>query len=155
MKCSVCGQESTGLTTFVNAATFKATYICAKCQAEEMAKHIEDPAEIDELIEEYEEMAKKIESIIQRRPEMPEVPPALAAFAMTPLSLYQGIKLSIAELKIRRMELMTAVDSDERLAYELKKSIEAENYEKAAAIRDKVNAKAKQPAPKKRRQSKK
>ena len=44
----------------------------------------------------------------------------------------------IAEYEIRKMELITGLESEERLDYELKKSIEEEDYEKAAEIRDKM-----------------
>lgn len=140
MKCSICRREAKGLTTFVNAANFKATYVCVRCQASNMVQDINDPKEIDTLLDEYREMSERMESVIEKHPEMPQLPPILAALAMTPISVYEGVQFVMAELKVRRMELMTQTDSKERLKYELEKALQAEDYERAALIRDKLNA---------------
>lgn len=142
MKCSQCGQEGHTLTTFVNASSMKASFICARCQAEASAKHITDWQELDRIIGEFEGLAASIEQMIKLHPEMPEVPEALASLAFTPLSMYQDLQTSLAVYKIRRMELMTLADSDERLEYELKKAIEEENYERSAEIRDQLKERA-------------
>ncbi|MFN0035523.1 MAG: hypothetical protein ACKVUS_10675 [Saprospiraceae bacterium] len=143
MKCSNCGQEGQTLTTYINAATGQASYICSKCQAAQAASEVSTPEELDEMISEYEELAEKAERIIKAQPEMPEIPQGLASLAFTPLSLYEGIQSALAELKTRRMELITRASSEERLKYELKKALEEEDYEKSARIRDELAEKQK------------
>ena len=69
---------------------------------------------------------------------MPQVPEALANFVCTPLTEFKNLQYIIAEHEIRKMELITGLESKERLDYELKKSIEQEDYEKAAEIRNKM-----------------
>ena len=62
----------------------------------------------------------------------------MANFGYTPLTEFKTLQYMIAEYEIRKMELITGLESEERLDYELKKSIEEEDYEKAAEIRDKM-----------------
>jgi protein-arginine kinase activator protein McsA len=47
----------------------------------------------------------------------------------------------LAELKSQRMEVLTNMESQSRLQYELKKSLAAEDYKQSALIRDKIAAK--------------
>jgi hypothetical protein len=72
---------------------------------------------------------------------MPDVPESLQQFAFTPLSTYKTVQVILAELKSLRMEALTAEDSETRLKYELKKSLEAEDYNRSAEIRDKLKKK--------------
>jgi hypothetical protein len=95
--------------------------------------------EIDSLIEEVSEQLAILEKIIGKVPKMPAVPGGLAAFAMTPLSVYGTLQDHLAAYKTRRMKLMTEIDSQARLKYELDKAIESENFERAAELNDKLN----------------
>ncbi len=141
MKCSLCGEESEGMLTMFNIATMTPTFLCSKCQAREAVKKIKTIKKVDAQIQEFEELAANYERMISQVPEMPDVPEALAAFAMTPLTAYKGVQYYLAELRARRMEIITQKDSVERLEYELKKSLESEDYEKSAQIRDALNKK--------------
>jgi hypothetical protein len=98
-------------------------------------------AELDASIAEYEAVALKAESFIKDFPEMPDLPPALAQIAFTPMSHYKALQAVLAELKSQRMEVLTNMESQSRLQYELKKSLAAEDYKQSALIRDKIAAK--------------
>lgn len=141
MKCSNCGRDGLTLTTLVNMSTGQTSYLCPDCQAAMTAEQFNTPEELDEMIRGFEDLASRFENLIINTPEMPEVPPEISAFAFTPLSAYQAVQANLAKLKGRRMELLTQAGSEERLNYELKKALEAEDYEKSALLRDELKKK--------------
>jgi hypothetical protein len=104
-----------------------------------MAKSFRSVKKLDKMIAEYEKLAQNMEDIIRSVPEKPKMPKGLEAFAHTPLTAYKDIHIALAELKSRRMELLIMKNGEYRLQYELDKSLEAEDYERSAALRDKLN----------------
>lgn len=138
------------MTAFVNLANLKTEVICDRCQVSRMVKNIRNIKELDEIIADYEELAKKIEDLIEQHPQMPDVPKGLEPYAQTPLTTYRGVQLGLAELKYRRMELLTKDGSEARLKYDIERALENEDYEKAARLRDQLEKKsAKRPRKKK------
>ncbi len=144
-QCSNCGRTDLSLTITFNASTMKRLQMCTVCLHNVgpggVSKRKESLKELDESIATYEDLSQKYESLIKEMPEMPELPDVLEKYAMTPMSAYKSIQAMLAELKSKRMKLMTEMDSEVRLNYELKKSLAQEDYEKSAEIRDKLNTK--------------
>jgi hypothetical protein len=112
------------------------THLCAKCQASNDAGKYTDLKKLEEVIGLWEAQAKDTERLIRRLPAMPDVPSQLAPFAATPLTIFKAIQINLAELKARRMILITQQGSDERLNHELTQAIAAEDFERAAELRD-------------------
>ncbi len=135
-KCSKCGRSDLTLTMFANISTGEKGALCPICMRKDGKRSLED---LDKELKEYEKLEKMYAELIQNSPEMPDVPDALSAYAMTPLSAYRGIQATIAHLKTQRMELITQAGSKERLEYELKQSLENEEFEKAAEIKSKLD----------------
>ena len=131
-KCSKCGRNDLTLTMFANISTGEKGALCPICMRKDTKRTLDD---LDKELKEYEKLEKMYAELIQSSPEMPDVPEELSAFAMTPLTAYRGIQATIAHLKTQKMELITQTGSKERLEYELKKSLEEEDFEKAAEIK--------------------
>jgi protein-arginine kinase activator protein McsA len=140
MKCTTCGEKAEGMIIMLSMSTMKPSYMCSKCQARESNSRQNSVEDLDQRIKEFEELSKKYENLIEQMPEMPSIPKGLESFAMTPLTQYKGIQYQLAEAKARRLELLTEKDSATRLEYELKKSLDAEDYERSALIRDAIKA---------------
>ena len=136
-KCSKCGRTDLTLTMFANISTGEKGALCPICMRKDGKRNLED---LDKELKEYEKLEKMYAELIQSNPEMPDVPDALSAYAMTPLSAYRGIQATIAHLKTQRMELITQTGSKERLEYELKQSLENEEFEKAAEIKNRLES---------------
>jgi protein-arginine kinase activator protein McsA len=143
MNCTTCGEKAEGMIIKLDMSTMTPSYICGKCMAKESNSQQNSLEDIDRQINEYEKLSLKYEELIQKMPLMPEIPKGLESFAMTPLTQYKSLQYHLAEAKARRLQLLTEKDSDARLEYELKKSLEEEDYEKSAQIRDAINAKQK------------
>ncbi len=143
MKCSVCGRTDVMLLTSINVQSMQSDRTCLVCQMRKSMHDGDDLSVFDKMIEELEEMSERLERLINLAPKMPEPPEGLQQFAFTPLSTYNTVQAILAELKSLRMETLTADDSETRLEYELKKSLEAEDYEQSAEIRDKLRKKGK------------
>ncbi len=141
--CTRCGQPAKGMLTMVNISKMESSTVCGRCRAKEAALRFKKLKKLDKEIAEYEELAGMYEGLIARNPKMPQVPKFIQAFAVTPLTLYGEIQDFLAAYKTRRMELLTEEGSETRLKYELKKSIEKEDYERSAEIRDKLEGKKK------------
>ena len=135
MKCSICGSSTKPLTFFIHAETLETDFVCSDCQARSEITKMTELEELDYLLGEYEAVAAKYESLIREMPEMPE---ATDAFSHTPLTTYKSVQSAIALIKSHRMELIAKSESKDRLEYELKKSIEVEDFERAAEIRKKL-----------------
>ena len=136
-KCSNCGRTDLTLTMFANISTGEKGALCPICMRKDGKRSLED---LDNELKEYEKLEKMYAELIQSSPEMPDVPNALSAYAMTPLSAYRGIQATIAHLKTQRMELMTQSGSKERLEYDLKKAIESEDFTKAAEVKKQLES---------------
>jgi protein-arginine kinase activator protein McsA len=142
-KCTECGQPAKGMLTMFNISKMESKTICGRCRAKKSALRFTKLKKLDKEIAEYEKLAGMYEGLISRNPEMPVVPEAIQGFAMTPLTIYSEIQDFLAAYKSRRMELITQEGSETRLKYELKQSIEKEDYERSAVIRDKLESKKK------------
>lgn len=144
MNCSVCGRTDVMLLASINVQTRQSDLTCLICQMRASLREGDDLSVFDKKIEELEELSSRLERLINLAPEMPEAPGSLQQFAFTPLSSYKTVQAMLAELKSLRMEALTAEDSETRLKHALKKSLEAEDYERSAALRDKLKKKGKQ-----------
>lgn len=135
-KCSRCMQPIQGMAslTLVASPGQGATRICGRCAADDHAKSLTSIEEADDFIEDTMQSIASLEKIIAKLPEMPAVPEGLEG-AMTPLTVYRTMQLHLAAFKSRRMEMLTEADSEVRLAYEIKKAIEAEDYELAQQLK--------------------
>lgn len=136
MKCSLCGKTGESISIFHNPDTGKTDQICQSCMITMQSQSIKDLDEADRMLAEYEELSQRMESLIQSTPpeHMPEPMPG----AFTPMSMFKGIQAAIADLKSRRMELLTQEGGEFRLRYELKKALAEEDYEKAEELRKKL-----------------
>lgn len=134
-KCTKCGRSGLTLTMFANLATGEKGALCTICLRSDKSRSID---EIDRELAEYEKLEIMYTDLIKGMPEMPDIPAGLESYAMTPLSAYKSIQAMIAHLKTERMELITQAGSKERLEYELKKSLENEDFEKAAEIKGRL-----------------
>jgi hypothetical protein len=146
-QCSNCGRTDLSLTITINASTMKKLTLCSVClhnggPSGQKKKKV-DLKQLDKDIASYEDLALKYEALIKDMPEMPELPAGLAQYAMTPMSSYKSIQAMLADLRSQRMAAMTDMDSEVRLKYELKKSLDSEDYAQSAVIRDKLNKKNK------------
>jgi protein-arginine kinase activator protein McsA len=131
-KCSKCGRTDLTLTIFANISTGEKGALCSICMRKDSDRTMK---ELDDELREYKKLEKMYAELIQSSPKMPDVPDALAAYAMTPLSAYRSIQATIAHLKTKKMELMTQAGSKERLKYELNQAIENEDFTKAAELK--------------------
>lgn len=140
-RCGKCGGSTPPFTMFVNASTGATHALCVNCMGNEAAGNMEDLAEIDGRIEEYEEMLKNMEEMIKDA-EVDEsgVPEGLRAFAFTPMQMYRSLQVSLASLKTRRLELLKTDESEESLQYELDKKVAEEKYEEASSIKKRLTA---------------
>ena len=138
MKCSQCGQEADSITTIVASEDMTSDRLCFDCLAKNLTKTIDDLEEVDRTIAAFEEQAQKLGEMLKNNPTPVDVPEGLQGFAMTPMSVYKGAQSTISQLKVRRMELLTSAHSKYRLEYELKQSVESEEYERAKELWEKL-----------------
>jgi len=141
MKCSICGRTDAMLLTSITEQTRQSDVTCLICQVRDALRDGGNLSVFDEKIEKLEEMSGRLERLINLAPKIPDVPGGLQQFAFTPLSTYKTVQAILAELKGLRMEALTAEDSETRLKHALEKSLEAEDYERSAEIRDKLRKK--------------
>ncbi len=135
--CSQCGREAAGgtLIALVSTAQPSSThFLCGRCAAEQHASTLHTVEEADRFIAEVTEQLATLEKMISKFPQMPEIPQGLGALALTPLTVYSTLQFHLAAFKSRRMKLITEIGSEERLRYEIRLAIEAENYELAAEL---------------------
>jgi hypothetical protein len=147
-QCTICGRTDLPLTITIEARTMTKKTICSVCMynggpSGNAQKKKVNLKELDKDIARYEKLAKDFEEMIKERPAMPELPAGLAKYAMTPLSSYKSVQAVLGDLRAQRMTAMTDMGSETRLKYELKKSLEVEDYAQSAVIRDKLNKKKK------------
>lgn len=75
-----------------------------------------------------------------KRPQLPEVPKELEGVAMTSLTTYRTLQSHyLAAFKARRLEMIAATGSDQRIEYEIRQAVEAEEYERAAELKKHTN----------------
>ena len=134
MKCKICGKENQAGAVFIHAETKSSDYVCLSCQLKSEMADVKGLKEIDANIKMMEDVVDKFKTIVEEVGSMEgEYPPELMAFS--PLSFYKIAEQSLADLKIRRMELLLKEDKTTRLKYELQQAIEKEDFEKAAQIK--------------------
>jgi hypothetical protein len=129
------------LLTTMHEQTQQTNLTCMICQLRESMRSGEDLSTFDKKIAELEEMSRQFEGLIRLMPEIPKLPEDIEHFAFTPLSAYKTIQHMLAEMKCLRMETLIDYDSKVRLDYELKKSLEAEDYRQSAEIRNRLKKK--------------
>ncbi len=134
--CLTCGQALSGLASLMMVSpTAGASLLCARCAAEEHARSFVSLEEADCYIEEATGMVESLERIIAKCSEMPKIPAGLEAGAMTPLSVYRTMQIHLAAYKSRRMEMLAEAGSRARAEYEIKKAIDAKDFELAAELK--------------------
>jgi len=115
----------------VNKDTMKADYVCDECLSENEFPDL-SLEETEDLLAQYESIAVQMEELIPHMRETEKnIPPELAAFAMTPTKGYKMALDAVRKLKMRRMELICDTPQADFLEKELKKAIEEEDFEKA------------------------
>jgi transcription elongation factor Elf1 len=142
--CTRCGRSDLPLTITINASTMESQKICSVCMSKGGASGNAKPqkADVDKWDKEIaslEKLAKEYEELIKKHPESDNLPSEIAQYAMTPMSNYKSIQALLADARSERMKAMISMKSEIRLNYELKKAVEAENYEESAKLRDKLN----------------
>lgn len=143
--CPNCGQErllSPSVVTISVSSPSSPEILCARCAAEQHAATLQSVEEADRLIADVTEKLETLEGMIAMSPQIPTVPSGLESLAMTPMNIYRMLQDHVTAFKVRRLELMTSMESDERLQIELKKAIDAEDYKLAAEIKRKLDASA-------------
>ena len=134
--CSRCGQPTEGMVAlnYLVLPTQETGKICARCAAEDQAASIKSMEETDNMIDETKDLIARLEKLISKNPIMPTVPNGLEG-AITPLSIFRFMQLHLAELNSRKMEMLAESDSKSRTDYEIKKAVEAEDYELALELK--------------------
>jgi hypothetical protein len=89
----------------------------------------------DEFIAETEEQIKVMERIVSHFPQMPPAFAGIESVGMTPMSVYRTLQNCLAAYQSRRLELIQAMDSEQRLRFELDQAIKSQDYERAAEIK--------------------
>jgi hypothetical protein len=130
------------LLPIVSMDSSQSTTTCLVCQMHSSLGNKYGLKELDKQIEQLETLGAGLENIVKAMPVKSEPPAEMQQLAFSPLSAYKSIQTLLAELKSLRLKAVTNTDSEERLLYELKKSLEAENYEKSAQIRDELKKKS-------------
>lgn len=143
MKCDLCRKSATILVTMVNVTTNESQHVCDNCLIEN-SPLINDINELDVNIADAESVLKDLEGIQQLAGKDIGSEFAdneeLSAMIFTPSKAYDMMKKTCDSLAIQKLQLLTSMPDLDRLKYELKIAIEKENYEKAAELRDKINA---------------
>lgn len=143
MKCHKCKTDVTMLFTMISQTTNEEYYICAECLVESTPK-IKDIGRLDEELEEIESTLSGLEELKKLNPQELQEQDSLSdhekimALFFTPAKAYDVLKGTYNNLSLQKMELFLSMPEADRLKYELKKAVEAENYEKAAELRDKL-----------------
>lgn len=141
MKCAACGRNDLPLVTFVSAETNKAEMICPLCMEPEQTgkSPMEALLYLDDNIRMLEESNKQLEELSAfEGPSMKNIPKEMAAFALTPTSMYKAAQVVIASLKSRRLDLLATLPGEQRLQYELERALAQQNYERSAVLRDEL-----------------
>jgi hypothetical protein len=135
--CSICGQslENSASPIEVFSETGESRRRCASCLAKEHANSITTVEEADKSIDSLKDLVARLDKLIEQNPEMPSVSPGLEGIALTPLSVFRTLLFHLAETQSRRQEILTEDGSDARLAYEIKKAVAEEDYERAAELK--------------------
>lgn len=134
--CAVCGSNTQTLSVYINAKTLKTDYICTNCQVSMQIGKKSELTELDDMISQYEALAKRYESLISTSSDLPE---ANDVFSYTPLTMYKSIQSALALIKTYRIELIARSETKARLEYELKKSVEEEDFERSSEIRKRLD----------------
>ena len=138
-RCTSCGRDDLNLNIMVNAQLGETHYLCAVCLSKNhnsaKGRKLED---IEKEIVKTEKMIADMEEIISTY-DMPSMPEGLEKFAVTPLSLYKSFQAVLASLKSERMEILSSMETAEKLNLQLEKAIENQDFEKSAIIRDQLN----------------
>jgi hypothetical protein len=140
-KCSGCGRSDMSVTTYVHHKTQKAHYLCMICASSQNQPAQRSVESIDDELRELEKLSAQYEDLIKRMPNLGGLGKGMGNMFMNPMALFGDMQKTIAHLKTQRLEAMTAMDSQNRLEYELKQSLEDEDYKKSAELKKKLDKK--------------
>ena len=143
MKCSKCNSNESIFSIFVSPN--KTEYICHECAVSETPISSE-LNEIDDQIKKYEKVSLEFGEIVEvfkKQNTLASLPPGaseeLLSMGATPESPLKAAQLMLRKLKLKREEILNAMDTKERLSYKLREAITAEDYEEASRIQAKLN----------------
>ncbi len=147
MKCDICGKDAATIIAMVNMATKDAQHVCDDCLIDNTPQ-INDITELDKNIDivqstlkDMEELQKLLSENKEGGKENEETGPGSDSdMFFTSENAYKMVKKTCDNLAIQKLQLLTSMPEPDRLKYELKVAIDTENYEKAAELRDKINA---------------
>ncbi len=132
MKCKICGRTGQLHILGINLSGGNPRNdVCQACQLKESLRDFKSLEDLEMFEARYLSLEKSTKEIIQAMPEALQAPKGLEGLALTPMSVFKHIQEVLAEIKVRRMELLTDEDSEFRLNYLLKKAIEEEDFEQA------------------------
>lgn len=139
--CDNCGRNDLPLSIVVDMTKGKRTFICSVCQHKSADRSQGEMSlkQYDKLIGEMEAKLAEMELMIASH-DMPKVPKGLEKFAFTPVTIYQSFQAQLAYLKSERIKLISELEFRSKLERQLSQSIEEEDFEKSALLRDKLNS---------------
>ncbi len=140
MKCTKCERESDSLFHFINLSDGKESLVCIVCQvaASPELTRLEDA---DRMIEELTELKKSYEDLIASAGDsVAEIPPAIAAIALTPHKALKAVEAFLRNAGQDRANILDAMSESERLRLTLAEAIKREDYEEATRLKRRLEA---------------
>lgn len=138
VKCNQCKTESTILiSVYFNDQLHT---LCDSCMIN-MHPKSNDLLEIDESIEESRDTIKSLEKLVRKtiEPDLSKYNDSFSALAFTPSKTLHLAKTFLLDLLEQKEKLLNEMSEQERLTYQLKAAILAEDYMQAAELRDNLN----------------
>lgn len=140
MKCKICGR--TGQLHILGidlSGGDPKNDVCQACKLKQSLQEFKSLEELDQFESDYIDLEKQLKGTIQAMPEPLEVPKGFEGLALTPMSIYKHVQEVLAEIKIRKMEMLTEEDSELRLSYLRKKAVEEEAFEQASELQKQLD----------------
>lgn len=140
MKCTCCNTEAEHLTIAFDTSIFEKHYICDMC----MEKGSEIKISLDEInwnLRHYKVMLTMLEELFKEYDMnmLNDSNPDSQNLMREALSIYKSTLNLQTKLKIRKMQLENETPEFEIYQQKMQEAVDAEDYEKAADIRDTIN----------------
>ena len=136
--CSSCGRTDLMLVAFVHEKTRATHHLCILCGDKAAdAPQKRSIASYDEELADYKDMAEQFKRILGSMPQSDKFE-GLEGFAVTPLSAFRSVQFKIAQLESERAAALIAEGGEFYLNVQLENALAAEDFEKAAAIRNQL-----------------
>lgn len=140
-RCTECEGLETVLTTVVDASTGIAQRLCTRC-LKARTPPSKDLATIDKMLEEALQGRAEAKEMLDELGDA-KIPKALQEFSslfFTPSTLVKSMDVMIRELQKDHANALAQLPLKERLAYQLRKAIEKEDFELAAKLKAELAA---------------